>query len=107
MNGLIQIPIRDGSNSKDFVFPNVETFVDFAASYIKKTGMALMKLPDDGTYYLNKFKKLKFNALSIDKSGELKVVKFPFRANKEGQYPNKVLASGKEEVIQFLKKEGW
>lgn len=105
MNGLIQIPIRDGSKFKDFIFPDVKTFVIFAEAYIKETGMALMKLPEDGTYHFDKFKKLKYSALTIDENNEIEVIKFPSRANKEGLYLNKILAKGKEEVIQFLKEE--
>lgn len=102
MNGLIQVPIRNGSEVKNFVFPNLETFVDFATSYINETGMGLVRLPEGDPFNVSKFIKLKYHALTVNNKGEITAEKMM-----NGGKPNKIIAEGKEEVIQLIRKEGF
>jgi len=105
MNGLIQVPISFGSDSKDYVFTDVETFVEFVIELGKKTNDGLMRMPKTKTPY-DDFKKLPYHALAPSNNSEIEVLRYSFR-KKNGEWPIIVLASGREEVIQFLKKEGW
>jgi hypothetical protein len=102
MNGLIQVPIRDGSKVKNFVFPDIETFVDFVANYANETGMGLVRFPEDDPWNVSKFIKLKYHALTVNDKGEIIAERMMNRGK-----PNKIIAEGREEVIQLIRKEGF
>lgn len=104
MNGLIQVPISFGSDSKDYVFADVETFVEFVVGMGKKTGNGLIRTPK---IPYNDFKKLSYHALAVTKEGRIEALCYGFKRKRNGISSITVLASGKEEVIQLLKKESW
>jgi len=100
MNGLVKIHMVP--ENENWAFPDVETFIDFVIEQVKITQKALVRLPQDDPYNLDKFLKQKYHALLIDNDGEIVAEKMRNR-NK----PNLVVAKGKEEVTQLLKKEGF
>lgn len=100
MNGLVKIHMVP--ENENWAFPDVETFIDFVIEQVTTTQKALIRLPQNKPYNLDKFLKQKYHALLIDNDGEIVAEKMRNR-NK----PNLVVAKGKEEVTQLLKKEGF
>lgn len=100
MNGLVKIQMV--KENENWAFPDVETFVEFAIDYIRTTQRALVRLPQNDLFNFSKFLKLKYHALTLNDAGEIMAEKML-----NGKKPNKIMAEGKKEVIQMLKKEGF
>jgi hypothetical protein len=100
MDGLVKIYMVP--EKENWAFPDIETFIDFVVEHVKATQKALVRLPQDDPYNLDKFLKQKYHALLVDDDGEIVAEKMQSRKR-----PNLVIAKGKEEVAQLLREVGW
>ena len=107
MNGLNRITMTQLFKQENFtrtIFPDVQTFVELAAQYLKIYRSPKMAMMRNSKYAFKNFKHLKYQWLWWN-NGDIEAVKRNKQSNIEN--PVQTIARGIEAVTDLIKEDGF